>query len=80
MLQSSELNLQLSADEIGLLQGFLEPDRSGQISYTDFARQAADILATLYQNQPASDDHWVELKTRDGSVAVYYNKQTGEMR
>ena len=79
MLQSSDLNLRLSNDELSILQGIIQPDRSGQISYAEFASQAIDILSSLYMNQPPREDHWVELRTADDSIVVNFNKQTGDV-
>ena len=56
VLQSSEINLQLAKEEVATLQEVIQPDpSSGQIPYGEFATHAADVIASLYQNQPASD-------------------------
>ena len=56
VLQSSEINLQLANGEVATLQEVIQPDpSSGQIPYGEFATHAADVIASLYQNQPASD-------------------------
>ena len=62
------------------LQALVVPKKSGLISYEEFASQATDMISSLYQGQPASDGHWVELKAYDGSMVVSYNKQTGEIK
>lgn len=80
VLQSVELNLQLSEEHVAALQGLIEPDRSGQIPYAQFATHGAEYIASLYHNQPASEAHWVDLQTADGSLVISYNKQTGEVR
>ncbi len=79
MLQSSNLNLQLSYEELAQLQGLILPDQSGMVPYAEFASRATDIMTSLYTNQPPSEAHWVELTTEDGSVAIILNKQTGEV-
>ena len=79
-LQILEENLNLNTDELAGLQSLFVPKKSGMISYEDFASQATDVIASLYQGQTASDEHWVELKAYDGSMVVSYNKQTGEIR
>lgn len=75
-----ESNLQLNTSELAGLQALIVPKKSGLISYEEFASQAADMISSLYQGQPASDEHWVELKALDGSMVVSYNKQTGEIK
>lgn len=56
VLQSSEVNLQLANGEVATLQEVIQPDpSSGQIPYGEFATHAADVISSLYQNQPASD-------------------------
>lgn len=79
MLQSPVLNLQLAPDELAQLQAVILPDQSGFIPYAEFASRSTDIIASLYTSQPPLEAHWVELTTPDGSGAVNYNKQTGEM-
>lgn len=54
ILQSAELNLQLTEAEVGALQEVIQPDHSGLIAYEEFASQAADIIASLNQNLPES--------------------------
>lgn len=75
-----ESNLQLSAVEVATLQAQLAPKQSGLISYEEFAPRASDMIASLYQDQPLSDEHWVQLKAYDGSMIVSYNKKTGEIK
>lgn len=75
-----ESSLQLNADELAGLKNLVVPEQSGLISYVEFATQATDVIASLYQGQTASDEHWVELKASDGSMVVSYNKQTGEIK
>lgn len=75
-----ESSLQLNADELAGLKNLVVPEQSGLISYAEFATQATDVIASLYQGQTASDEHWVELKASDGSMVVSYNKQTGEIK
>ena len=75
-----ESNLQLNTAELTGLQALVVPKKSGLISYEEFASQATDMISSLYQGQPASDEHWVELKALDGSMVVSYNKQTGEIK
>jgi len=60
------------------VQKTVQSDRSGQISYVEFASRATDVLAGLYSNQPASEKHWVELQMPDGTFLINYNKMTGE--
>ena len=55
VLQSAELNLQLSPEEVAAIAEVIKPDRSDQIPYGDFASHAADILVSLYQDQPTSE-------------------------
>ena len=78
-LQSPALNLQLSPSEVAHLQELIQPDPSGLVPYAEFASRSVDIVASLYANQPPLEAHWVELVTADGSIAVNYNKQTGEV-
>lgn len=48
--------MQLAKEEVATLQEVIQPDpSSGQIPYGEFATHAADVIASLYQNQPASD-------------------------
>ena len=58
VLQSSELNLQLEPQEVASLHQVVTPDRSGLISYAEFAAQAKDIIASLYQDRPPSAVSW----------------------
>ncbi len=55
ILQSAELNLQLTVEEIVALQEVILPDSSGQMPYAEFASQTADIIASLNQNLPESE-------------------------
>lgn len=55
VLQSAEVNLQLSGEEVTALQEVVRSDQSGQIPYAEFATHAAEIIASLYQSQPASE-------------------------
>lgn len=77
-LQVLQISLALQSEEVAALQSIVVPDKSGLISYMDFATQAMEIIATLYVNQPPAERHWVELQMYDGSLLVNYNKQTGE--
>lgn len=77
---SAEMNLQLTEEEVVALKELIQPDISGQIAYGEFATHAADIVSSLYQNQAASDSHWVDLRTSDGTIVISYNKQTGEFK
>ena len=61
------------------LQNMIQPDQYGMIPYAEFASQATDIMSSLYANQSPSVSHWVELQTDDGSIAIIFNKQTGEV-
>lgn len=48
--------MQLANGEVATLQEVIQPDpSSGQIPYGEFATHAADVISSLYQNQPASD-------------------------
>lgn len=70
VLQSSELNLQLAEDEVTTLKEVIQPDTSsGQIPYGEFSTHAADVIASLYQSQPASDVSGLEGGT--GSLHGY---------
>ena len=70
VLQSSELNLQLAGDEVTTLKEVIRPDTSsGQIPYGEFSTHAADVIASLYQSQPASDVSGLEGGT--GSLHGY---------
>ncbi|XP_064393563.1 cingulin-like [Halichondria panicea] len=80
ILQSPELNLQLGTEELSALNGLVQQDQSGLIDYAQFSSQATELIASLYQQQPASEEHWVQLTAKDGSATVSYNKQTGETR
>ena len=80
ILQATELNLQLTPEDIIKLKDLVAKDDLGKISYVEFANKAVELISSLYQDQPTSDQHWVELATKDRAVAVTYNKQTGEMR
>ncbi len=74
-----EPTLRLRHSELSQLQGLVLPDdQSGLIPYAEFASHAMDYIASLYTNQAPAEAHWVELATPDGSLAINYNKQTGE--
>ena len=68
VIQSSELNLQFSAQELSSLQEVVPADRSGLIPYAEFATHATDIIASLYQDQPPSD---VRCSAREKLRIVY---------
>lgn len=80
ILQSAEVNLQLSDDDITSLRKLVKQDETGNISYTQFSSKASELISSLYREQPVSDRHWVDLKTKDGGIVAVYNKQTGEIR
>lgn len=70
--------MQLSSEQITHLKAFVQLDRAGQVAYGGFCSQAADVIASLYSGEPARPEHWVEMTSADGTLAVNYNKQTGE--
>lgn len=74
------MNLQLTIKEVATLSERIEQDQSGLIDYYQFCSKAVEFISSLYQDQPAVDEHWVQLTAKDGALTIAYNKQTGEMR
>lgn len=79
-MESPELNLQLGAEKLSVLKAQVQQDQSGLIDYADFATQANDLIISLYQQSPATEEHWAQLTAKDGTSTITYNKQTGETR
>jgi Ca2+-binding EF-hand superfamily protein len=80
ILQSTDLNLQLGSQEVTTLQEMVTPDRSGLIPYAEFAAHATDIISSLYQDQPPSEEYRVRMATPSGNRVLSYDKQTGHFQ
>lgn len=79
VLQSPELGLQLTEEELAAVHQQLVPEPSGAINYAAWAIQAATVIASAHQDSLDPNAFWIPLTTTaDRSSVVYYNKQTGD--
>ena len=79
-LIQSKMNLNLTEDEIALIQSEADYDVDSEVSWTEFVQLIPKLLCRIAEKsgQPSIHD-WCELVNEQGG-RYYYNKRTSESR